>query len=124
MTKLFDDTVLDGAIEIADNATVMHACSAAPANHAGIAAVSLADIALTAGVGNGDYTKANGDVSGRKLTVAAQAGVTVDANGTANHIAGTNGTTLLWVTECTAQVLTAGNTVDFPAFDMEFRDPT
>lgn len=124
MAKMFADSVLDGALAIADNATTIHVTSAEPANHAGIAAVSLADVTVTAGAGNGDYTLAAGDVSGRKLTVAAQTGVPVDASGTATHVCGTDGSTLLWVTTCTSQALTSGNTVDIPAFDLEITDPT
>jgi hypothetical protein len=48
MAKKYDDTVLDGALAIADNATTVHVTSAEPANHAGIAAVSLADVTVTA----------------------------------------------------------------------------
>lgn len=125
MAKKYSDAMLDGSLEIGDNCTTMHATSAEPADHAGIAAVSLADIALTAGVGGGDYTKGNGDVSGRKLTLAAQSGVTIDASGTATHVVGTDGTTMHWCTTCTSQALVAAGTVDFPAFDpAEFRDPT
>ena len=36
---------------------------------------------------SGDFTKANGDTSGRKLTVAAKSGVLIDASGTATHTA-------------------------------------
>lgn len=125
MAKKYADSVFDGALAVADNATTVHVTSAEPANHAGIAAVSLADIAVTAGAGNGDYTISDGDVSGRKLRLAAQSGVTVDASGTATHVVGTDGTTLLWCTTCTSQALTSGNTVDIPAFDpVELTDPT
>lgn len=123
MTKMLDDTVFDGAWAVADNATVMHATSSAPANHAGIAAVSLADIVMTAGAGNGDYTVGNGPVSGRSLTVVAQSGVTIDNSGSATHVVGTDGSTLLWVTECTTQALVAGGTVDFPSFKLNMPDP-
>jgi hypothetical protein len=120
MTKSLDDTVLDAPEAIIDNVTAIHICSSAPANHAGIAAVSLADVT----VDSSDFTPGNGDVSGRKVTVAAQSGITVDASGTATHIAGTDGSTMLFLTECTSQVLTSGNTVNIPAFDIEFRDPS
>ena len=101
-------------------------CSAEPANYAGIAAVSLADVVMTAGAGNGDYTKANGDTSGRKLTVAQQATVTIDNSGTATHIAlaVSGSSTLKHVTTCTSQALIAANTVTVPAFDIEIGDPT
>jgi len=124
MAKKFADSVFDGALQVADNATTMHVTSAEPANHAGIAAVSLADIAMTAGTGNGDYVIEDGGVSGRRLRVIAQSGVTVDASGTATHVVGTDGTTLLWCTTCTSQALTAGNTVDFPTFNLNLTDPT
>lgn len=120
MTKLLDNTVLDAPEAVIDNVTSIHVCSAAPANHAGIAAVSLADVT----VDSSDFTPGDGDVSGRKVTVGAQNGITVDASGTATHIAGTDGTTLIFVTECTSQALTSGNTVNLPAFDIEFADPT
>jgi hypothetical protein len=120
MTKSLDNTVLDAPEGIIDNVTAIHVCSAAPANHAGIAAVSLADVT----VDSSDFTPAEGDVSGRKVTVAAQSAVPVDASGTATHIAGTDGSTMLFLTECTSQALTSGNTVNIPAFDIEFRDPT
>lgn len=120
MTKLLDNTVLDAPEAVIDNTTSQVVCSAAPANHAGIAAVALADVV----VDSSDFTAGDGDVSGRKVTVGAQNGVDVDASGTATHIAGTDGSTLLYLTECTSQALTSGNTVNTPAFDIEFRDPT
>lgn len=121
MAKAVDDTVLDGAFNIVDNATRQVVCSGQPANFAGIAAVALADVTMTAGT---DYTKANGDTSGRKVTVAAKSAVTVDSSGTATHVTLDDGTTLLFVTTCTSQALTAGNTVNIPAWDIEIADPT
>jgi hypothetical protein len=100
----------------------MVACSAEPANYAGLAAVSLADVAMT----GGDFTKANGDASGRKLTMAAKNGVAVDSNGTATHVAlaNTATSTLRYVTTCTGQALTTGSTVNFPSWKIEIADPT
>ena len=123
MGKAAPDATIDSMLDYIDQCTVMHVCSAEPANYAGIAAVSLADVTLTADT---DFTKANGDVSGRKVTVAAKSGVTVDTSGTATHvaIARVADTTLRYVTTCTSQVLTAGNTVNIPAWDIEVADPT
>lgn len=45
----------------------------------------LAYATLTAGAGNGDFTVGAGDPSGRRLTVAEQTGITVDADGTTTH---------------------------------------
>lgn len=126
MAKFADDSIMNAALAVADNGTTLHVCSGQPANHAGIAAVSLASVSMTAGSGNGDYTVADGDTSGRKLTVLAQTGLTIASSGTATHIATTDGSTLLLVTTCTSQALVANgsNTVDVPAFDYEVGDPT
>ena len=122
MAKIVHDDVLDGAFDIIrSNATLMIACSTQPTTRAeAVSTYALADVAMT----STDFTKANGDVSGRKLRVAAKSGVTVDANGTFGHVAIVDGTRLLYVTTGTSQVLTAGNTVDFPEWDIEIADPT
>lgn len=120
MTKLLDNDVFDAALDEFATVTAIHVCATAPANHAGISAVSLADVT----VDGSDYTNADGDTSGRKVTVGQQADVPIDATGTADHIAGTDGTTLLFLTECASQALTMGGTVTIPAFDAEFTDPT
>jgi hypothetical protein len=124
MAKAISDDVLDAALAELATATRQVVCSAEPANFAGIAAVALADVTLTAGDGNGDYTIADGDASGRKLTVAQQADVLIDASGTATHVTYDDGTTLLGVTTCTSQALTSGGTVTVPAHDFEIADPT
>lgn len=123
MAKQAPDATIDSMFDYIDQCNIMHVCSGEPANYAGIAAVSLADVALTPDT---DFTKANGDVSGRKVTVAAKNAVPVDNSGTATHIAiaRTNDTTLRYVTTCTSQALTAGNTVNIPAWDIEVADPT
>lgn len=124
MAKFASDTVMDAALGIVDNATRLVVCSGQPANFAGIAALHLADVTMTAGAGNGDYVLANGDTSGRKLTVQAQLAVPIDSTGTATHVSLDDGTTLLYVTTCTSQALTAAGTVDVPAWDIEIADPT
>lgn len=123
MAKWANDNVMDAALDLVATATRMVVTSAQPANFAGIAAVALADVTLTAGDGNGDYTIANGDTSGRKLTVAQQASITIDASGDATHVCLDDGSTLLYVTTCTTQTLTSGGTVTVPAFDIEIADP-
>jgi hypothetical protein len=99
-------------------------CSGQPANFAGIAAVALADVTMTAGSGNGDYTVGDGDTNGRKVRVEQQASIPIDASGTATHISIDDGSTLLYVTTCTSQALTSGGTVTVPAWDIEIADPT
>lgn len=123
MAKAIPDAVLDVLLDEIATGTRMVVCSGQPANFAGIAAVALADVTLTAGDGNGDYTIANGDVSGRKLTVGQQSSVEIDATGDATHVSIDDGTNLLAVTTCTTQSLTDGGTVTIPAFDIEVSDP-
>ena len=122
MAKSVHDNVLDGAFDVLDQGDLMIACSAEPLTRAeAVTTYALADVAM---VPNTDYTKANGDTSGRKVTVAAKSTVTVDATGTATHVAVVDATRLLYVTTCTSQALTSGNTVNFPAWDIEIADPT
>jgi hypothetical protein len=122
MAKLVHDDVLDGAFDVLDQADLMTVCSSQPTTRTeAITTYKLADVAMTP---NTDYTKANGDTNGRKVTVAAKSSVAVDSSGTATHVALVDGSRLLYVTTCTSQALTAGNTVNFPAWDIEIADPT
>lgn len=125
MAKWANDNFMDAALDYAATGNIMTVCTAQPTNRTeAVTTYALADIALTPGDGNGDFTIANGDTSGRKLTVAQQADVPIDASGTATHVAICDGTNLLYVTTCTSQSLTSGNTVTFPAWDIEVADPS
>ena len=124
MAKAAPDILMDGALDVIATATKQIACSAQPTTYAEAnATYALADIVID----GADFTKANGDTSGRKVTVAAQSGVLIDTSGTANHIAlvRTADSTLIYVTTCTSLALTANgsNTVNFPAWDIEIADP-
>lgn len=123
MAKQAPDATIDSMFDYIDLCDRMTVCSAEPANFAGIAAVTLATVNMTP---NTDYTKANGDTSGRKVTMAAKNGVAVTATGTATHIALwlSTDSTLRYVTLCTSQSLTSGNTVNIPAWKIEVADPT
>jgi len=121
MAKSVHNDVLDAALNEIATATIMTACSAEPTTRTeAVTTYALADHVMS----GGDFTNANGDTSGRKVTVAEQASVTVDTTGTATHIALCDGSVLLYVTTCTSQALTSGNTVTFPAWDIELADPT
>jgi hypothetical protein len=120
MGKIVDDSVLDAALDKIATATFMTICSAQPTTRTeAITTFALATQAMV----SGDYTKANGNTSGRKVTVAAKSGISVSATGTATHVAFCDGSTLLLVTTCTSQALTSGNTVNTPAFKDEIADP-
>ena len=114
---------MDAAFDYIDQSTSQVVCSGEPANYAGVAAVTLATAAMTADT---DYTKANGDTNGRKVTIAAKSSVLVTATGTATHLALVRAadSSLRYVTTCTSQALTSGNTVNIPAWDIEIADPT
>lgn len=126
MARSVHNDVLDAALaHLADNGTRMDICATEPTTFTEATSTnSLGNTALTAGDGNGDYTIADGDTSGRKVTVSAQTGISIDTTGTADHLAITNGTdTLLYVTTITSQGVTSGNTADTNAWDVEVADP-
>lgn len=122
MAKSVHNDVLDGALNvIKNNCVLMTACSAEPTTYAqATSTYKLADVA----VATGDFTVGDGDTNGRKVHVAAKSAVAVDTTGTATHIALCTASALYLVTTCTSQSLTAGNTVDFPAWDYELADPS
>lgn len=123
MAKWAHDDVMDASCDQVATANLMLVCSDQPTDRADALTLALADVALTPGDGNGDFTVANGDSSGRKVTVAQQASILVDTSGDATHVALVDDTRLILVNTCTLQTLTAGNTVTVPAFDDEFGDP-
>lgn len=116
MAKSVPAPVIDAMLTQAEGTTIV-VCSAAPANFAGVAAVTLASAAIS-----GSYTKAAGDVSGRKNTLPAQNGISITTSGTATHVVVHNGSALRLVTTCPSQPLTAGGTVDLAAFAHEIRE--
>ncbi|MGB5583696.1 MAG: hypothetical protein WBO93_08890 [Gammaproteobacteria bacterium] len=119
MAKAVSDGFLDGGLNAIDGSTAINICTAQPTSIAECDSLSLIPAHTLAG---GDFTIANGDTSGRKVTVAQQATLSIDASGTANHVAINNGVDF-YVTTCTSQALTSGGTVTIPAWDIEFADP-
>ena len=124
MAKAAPDAMIDASLDYVATATRMIACSAQPTTFTEANATFALAYVTMAG---GDFTKANGDTSGRKVTMAAKTGVLIDTSGTANHVALVRvaDSTLIYVTTCTSQALTANgsNTVNFPAWKIEVADP-
>jgi hypothetical protein len=118
MAKL-DNSVFDAALGIIDNATTLTICSAEPANYAAISGVAL-------GTATPSFTgPADGDTSGRKITIDAVTNGTVSATGTATHWAIDDGATLLASGSLDSpQAVTSGNTFTLTAIDIELRDPS
>jgi hypothetical protein len=124
MAKSVNNDVLDAALNVVKNSgTRLAICSAEPTTYT--QAMTTYALAV-ATIDSTDFTgPVDGDTSGRKLTVNQIESIMVDATASATHIAlcksGTS--TLLYVTTCTSQVLTVGNTVTVPAWDIELADP-
>lgn len=121
MPKYAADAVMDAALDKVATGTVLTVCSQQPTTRTeAVTTYALADVVID----GTDFTKANGDTSGRKVTVGQQSSVPIDTTGTATHIAICDATTLLYVTTCTSQALTSGGTVTVPAWDIEIADPS
>jgi len=124
MAKWCNDTILDTALAyIKTNAVKAHVCSAMPTTYTEANATYM--LANSEAIDLSGITLLNGDTSGRKLAVPEIAAVTITNSGDAKFVALTNGSdTLLYVTDCTQQTLTAANLVTIPAWDIELRDPS
>jgi len=123
MAKLLHNDVLDAALDEVATCTHLNFCSSQPANYAAISGVSLANVTLTAGDGNGDYVVAD-DTSGRKVTVGAQSDMTPTADGTVLWAVLDDGTTLLAATSVTSQAVLTTQTWNSPAFKIGIADPS
>lgn len=122
MAKYADPAFYDAAFNTFKTATgtvTQTLTSAQPANFAGIAAVKLASVTLDK---TNDITLANGDVSGRKMTIAAKSAVPVTASGTATHVVIDNGTTI-FVTTTASTAVASGGTVDIGTWKDEIQAP-
>ena len=122
-----NDVIDNGPEYVQQNADKLVICENEPTTYAeantakGSGGYKLAEVA----VDSSDFTNADGDVSGRKLTVGAQTS-TVSVTGDADHVAllDTGNSKLLLVTTITQQTITSGNTWNLAAFDQEVADPT
>jgi len=130
MAKLIPDAIIDLELGVIAAADRLFICKNTPTTYADASGTfDLATHILTPVIGGGDFTAAPADGvgGGRKLTLAAQNGITVDHNGDATYyVLGISGTTtLLLIGEITLQTLTAGNLVNFPTTDvLEIGDVT
>lgn len=124
MAKFASDNILDGLLDRVAVCTKVRVCAGQPTSYADALTKTLAVVT----VDGSDFSKANGDTNGRKVTVAQQSAITIDSSGTADHIVLTREDVspclLEYGTTCTSQSLTAGGTVTIPAFDIEVADPS
>ncbi|MEI6418870.1 MAG: hypothetical protein WCO82_07380 [Sphingomonadales bacterium] len=121
MAKFASNDVLDASLNVVATATRLVALNGQPASFAAANTGKLAEATMVAG----DYTLAAGDVSGRKVTVAAKNNLSVLSGGTADHVAllDVAGSRLLYVTTCPAQALVPGGTVSIAAWAVEIGAP-
>lgn len=121
MGKWVANEVLDGAFGVISSATRMVALNGQPASFAAAMAGRLAEAQLS----QSDFSVLPGDISGRKVAVAAKSNVAVTSAGLANHVAllDTAASRLLYVTTCPEQSLPAGGTVSFNGWSIEIGDP-
>lgn len=124
MAKSLLDAVLDTAFaRIQGNADLMTVCSQAPANFS--EAQSTYALGQRA-IGSNHFTIGDGDVSGRKITIAAQNSVGITTSGHLNHLAilNTASQEMQLLTTVESQYVNAGANVNVPAFDDEILDPS
>lgn len=121
MSKFIPPIQIDGMLQLVEGDR-LHICSAQPTTFT----EATTTFQLATFVVGADYTLANGDVSGRKNTLAALTGAAIDNTGTATHAAVTltTGSVLKLVTTTVSQLLTAGGTVDTTAFSHEIQQAT
>lgn len=127
MGKWINDDALDAGLKaVIDNCNKLFLCSAQPTTYAEASSdFALAEQDLTTGDGNGDYTIADGDSSGRKATVAAQQIASADADGTATHVAlCDSANSKLWYVAITGTSfpVVSGQPVNVDAFAVNFAD--
>lgn len=120
MAKSLNQAGYDALLDYLATCTRVDVCSSQPTTYTEASSTyMLANTTLS----GGDFTKATGDAGSpsRKVTVAAKNGITVTNSGTATHVAHSisGSSTLVWVTTCTSQSLTSGNTVNIPAHKHE-----
>lgn len=120
--KYCNPAILDAALAEIQVADEVHACSDLPSDYSDVANKTLAHTS----VDSDDFSKSDGVVSGRRLTVAQQEQVPVANEGTATHVALVNTATeeLLYVTTSDPQGLTMNSYVDFPEWSIEIEDPS
>lgn len=120
MAKYANPNFIDGAFNVikASADTITYTlCSTQPTTRTeAVATYMLASTTLNKTT---EITLANGDTSGRKMTISAKTGVSVTNTGTGNHVAICDASNLLFVTTVTPQAVSSGGTVDIGAWKNE-----
>jgi hypothetical protein len=125
MAAVFHNDVFDAALEELATATqVTVGTGTAPSTYAASYTGELGTYTLTAGTAGADWNLAEGDTSGRKLTLTQQTGNNGTATGTADWLAFDDGVTLLGVIDGDGDTVNSGSPFTINAVDvLEIRDP-
>lgn len=120
------DSVYDGALDVIATATRVDVCTTEPTTYAEASSTyTVGNYTLTPGDGNGDWVIANGDTSGRKITLQAQSGNNGTGTGAANFLAFSisGSSTLLGVVDGDGDTVNSGSAFSIAATDvLEIRD--
>lgn len=120
MAKWANDSVLDAPLDKIATATQIIVCAGQPTSRADALSKALAATTMS----GADFTKGNGDVSGRKTSIAQKDTISITSDGTADHVVLVDSTDLLYVTIANDLSLTTGNTVTIPLWSVTFADPS
>ena len=119
MAKWQLDYMMDASfVWFQQTVTRISIATAQPTNYTDWGTYSVGTLAI----GSSGFTIANGDSSGRKMTMTPAATIAVGTSGTVNHVAfvGTSGSgTLLFVGTCAPTSVTSGGTVIVNAWDVD-----
>jgi hypothetical protein len=124
MPHSIPDAELDARLDRLKACTRVYACTAVPANFAGIAAISCGYYDLDSGDwgASADNTRSQG---GRQTTFAAQSGNNATANGTVNHLVFViqGSSEIRRVVPCPNAVFTSGQPFAIASMDFVEADP-
>jgi hypothetical protein len=129
MAKALNNLVLDSALNyIKDNSLTITFTETEPADLLQSSIAAATPLIIKGSLTSGDFTgPVDGDVSGRKVTVDAFPGLSVESGVSAQAVTYAvldDGTNILAKTTVTSQVVNTGETWDSPTFDIEIEDPT
>ena len=123
MAKVIPDATFNAILAKVATANLMLVCDGEPADRAAAIAAARVTVSMVPGLGGGDYTELNGDVSGRKVQMTAKNNQTIDSNGNVDHVVLVDATSIILITTTPAQTLATPGQANIAAWDAEFRDP-
>lgn len=114
------DAVIDLQLDVIVGDEVF-VCSAQPVDYTQASATYML---ATQAVTGANFVKANGDTSGRKVTITPPVDSNIANSGTSTHVAIANAGSLRHVTTCNNLALVAGQQVTIQPYQHEIGDPT